>query len=60
MLSSEYCDILRTIFRLFPVNYFKFTNSSVISALAEGVGNNDIAAVDRILQYDAVDHKNFL
>ena len=41
------------------LNYFQFTNLNLISALAEGVEDNDIAAVDRILQYDAVGRKNF-
>ena len=31
----------------------------MILALAEGVENNDIVAVDKILQYDPVDRKNF-
>ena len=41
------------------VSYFQFNNSSLISALVEGVENNDVATVDRILQYDAVCRKNF-
>ena len=31
----------------------------MISALVEGVENNDVATVDRILQYDTVGRKNF-
>ena len=58
MFFSECCDMLITIFRLFSLNCFQFTNLSIISALVEGVENNDIAAVDRILQYDAVGRKN--
>ena len=30
-----------------------------LSALSEGIQNNDVAAVDRLLQYDNVDRKNF-
>ena len=41
------------------VSYFQFNNSSLISALVEGVENNGVATVDRILQYDAVGRKNF-
>ena len=32
---------------------------NIISALAEGIQNNDIGTVDRVLQYDAVGCKNF-
>ena len=35
------------------------TNLRLLSALAEGVENNDIAVVGRILQYDPVGRKNF-
>ena len=38
---------------------FQFSNLNLISALVDGVQNNDVAAVDRILQYDAVGRKNF-
>ena len=41
------------------VSFFQFNYSSLISALVESVENNDVAAVDRILQYDAVGRKNF-
>ena len=41
------------------VNYFQLTTLSLISALVEGVENNDVPTVDRILQYDAVGRKNF-
>ena len=41
------------------VNYFQLTNSSLISALVKSVENNDVATVDRILQYDPVGRKNF-
>ena len=37
----------------------QFTNLSSILGLSEGVQNNDVATVDRILQYDAVGRKNF-
>ena len=43
----------------FFINYFIFTDLSWISGLVEGVENNDVAAVDRILQYDPVGRKNF-
>ena len=39
--------------------YFQFNDLSLLSALVEGVENNNAAAVDRILQYDAVGRKNF-
>ena len=41
------------------VNYFQLTNFSLISALVKSVENNDVATVDRILQYDPVGRKNF-
>ena len=41
------------------VNYFQLTNLSLISALVKSVENNDVATVDRILQYDPVGRKNF-
>ena len=41
------------------VSYFQFTNLSLISGLVEGVENNDVSIVDRILQYDTVGRKNF-
>ena len=41
------------------VKYFQFTNLSLFSELVEGVENNDVGTVDRILQYDAVGRKNF-
>ena len=34
-------------------------NLIFLSALLEGVQNNDVAAVDRLLQYDNVDRKSF-
>ena len=37
---------------------FQFNGFNLLSALAKAVENNDVAAVDRILQYDAVGHKN--
>ena len=40
-------------------SYFPFTNLSLILVLLEGVENNDVAQVDRILQYDPVGRKNF-
>ena len=41
------------------IDYFQFTNLSLILALAECVENNEVASVDGILQYDAVGRKNF-
>ena len=41
------------------VNYIQLSNLSLILALAEGVENNGVAAVDKILQYDPVGRKNF-
>ena len=41
------------------ISYFQFTNLILISGLVEGVENNNVATVDRILQYDAVGRKNF-
>ena len=35
------------------------TNLRLLSALVEGVENNDVATVDRVLQCDTVDRKNF-
>ena len=40
-------------------NYFQFTNLSLISALLEGLENNDTATLRKILQHDAVGRKNF-
>ena len=37
----------------------QFIDLIFISALLEGVQNNDTAAVDRVLQYDNIDCKNF-
>ena len=37
----------------------RFIDLIFISALLESVQNNDVAAVDRVLQYDNVDRKNF-
>ena len=34
-------------------------NLIFLSALLEGIQNNDVAAVDRLLQYDNVDRKSF-
>ena len=38
---------------------FQFTDFNLLSALVEGVENNDVEEVDKILQYDAVGRKNF-
>ena len=38
---------------------FQFNGFSLNLALAKGVENNDVATVDRILQYDPVGRKNF-
>ena len=44
---------------MFRATFFSFTNLSFLSALLEGVQYNDVTAVDRALQYDNVDRKNF-
>ena len=41
------------------LNSFGFTVSIFLSALLEGVQNNDVAATDRALQCDKVGRKNF-
>ena len=38
---------------------FQFNDFSLNLALVEGVENNDVATVDRMLQYDPVGRKNF-
>ena len=44
---------------MFSGGYFEFTDLSLILELVEGVENNDVGRVDRILQYDPVGRKNF-
>ena len=45
---------------MITVAFFAILNFIILlSALLEGVQNNDMAAVHRILQYDNVDRKNF-
>ena len=51
--------MLRTTFKIVFNQLLSIHLLNLILVLAEGVENNDIAALDRILQYDPVGRKNF-
>ena len=54
LTQNIYCGFLSLESKLFLFTYLIY-----ISALLVGVQNSDVATVDRVLQYDNVDRKNF-